>query len=197
MTAYKKNTLFQRAYWRLLRLLGFQRLSWDKQFQAGIWSRGPCNQATIERVAELCKGGRFVEFGCGEGPLLLALPANAFSDYIGYDISQVAVDKGAERAREAGLKNFRFQQCDMAKWNGDSSISLVLAEECLYYLSKIDVERFLRICCESLVPGGSILIIVHDANKHSQTLSICRQNCKVVDESLVKGRTYLTLTANK
>ena len=197
MTSYGKNTLFQRAYWRLLRFLGFQRLSWDKQFQAGVWSRGPCNQHTIDLVSKLCNGGRLVEFGCGEGPLPLALPKHAFSDYIGYDISQVAVEKGAERAREAGLQNARFQQCDMAKWKGDSSVSVVLAEECIYYLTAKDTEEFLQRCCESLVPGGSILVIIHSATKHSQTLEICRRICQVIDESLVNGRTYLTMTAKK
>jgi cyclopropane fatty-acyl-phospholipid synthase-like methyltransferase len=196
MASHDKITLFERAYWRLMRLLGFKRLAWDNQFQKGIWSRGSGNQHTINLVTDLCKGGRLVEFGCGEGPLPRALSANVFSDYIGYDVSQVAVDKATRLACEAGLQNVRFQQCDMSKWKGDSLVSLVLTEESLYYLSASDTEKFLRICRESLVPDGRILVIVHCADKHSKTLAICRKNCRVIDESLIEGCTYLTMAAS-
>jgi trans-aconitate methyltransferase len=168
-------------------------MSWDKQFKAGVWCRERPSQHTISKVAELCNGGYLVEFGCGEGTLPLALPSNSFSGYIGYDISEVAVCRARHRAYEAGLTRCRFEQGDMAKWKGGSGITLIVAEECLYYLSPRGCKKFLQRSCESLVPGGSILIIVHSAVKHFRTIGICRRSCLVRDESINGQRAYLVL----
>ncbi len=188
-----------RVYWRLLRAVGLGRLSWDMQFEAGWWGyiRGPRSEYIIRKVTELCNGGHLVEFGCGEGTLPLALPRDSFSQYIGYDISEVAVGRARARAREAGLMYCHFEQCDMAKWKGTSGVSLVVAEECLYYLTPRIAETFLRHCCESLLPGGSILVIVYSAAKTYRTLNICRRVCRVNDESVNEGRTFITLAGNK
>lgn len=189
--------ILQRVYWRLLRIAGFKRLSWDRQFEAGLWCRGMCSHLTIQRVTELCNGGRLIEFGCGEGNLPMSLPGKSFSDYMGYDISEVAVQRASERARASGLTNCSFEQCDMAKWQGASQASLILAEECLYYLNPSDMEAFLQRCVDSLIPGGTILVIVHSATKHAQTLEICRRVCRVKNEQIADGRAYLALAANR
>jgi trans-aconitate methyltransferase len=161
-----------------------------------LWSRGPWSHNEIERVTELlCNRGRLVDFGCGEGKLPTSLPRYTFSDYIGYDISEVAIQRAKERVHESGLTNCNFEQCDMAKWLGVSSASLIVVEECLYYLTPPDVEVFLQHCSDSLIPGGSILVIVYSAAKQPRTLEICRRVCPVKHESIVDGRTWLTLAA--
>ena len=186
-------TLSQRIYWRILRELGLKEASWDKQYRAGVWCRGPNCPDTVSRVTALCRGGRLVEFGCGEGSLPNLLPRSSFSDYIGYDISPTAIERARQRASLAGLSDCRFEQCDMSKWTGLASISLILAEECLYYLNPPQIGTFLRRCSESLAPGGSILVIVHSGVKHARTLDACRQWCEVKAEEWVGPRAYLTL----
>lgn len=84
----------------------------------------------------------------------------------------------------------------MAQWEGTSGVSLVVAEECLYYLRRSDAEMFLRRCCDSLVPGGSVLVIVHSMHKHASTLDSCRRMCKVKNEFIAGSRVYLVLGAN-
>ena len=187
------NGLPKRIYWRLLRALGCSQSSWDKQFEAGVWDRGPRSPHTVERVVKLCHGGRLVEFGCGEGTLAPLLPPSCYSEYFGFDISKVAVDRAAEKALAAGMTNCHYEQGDMAKWTGIPGTALILAEECLYYLSPVEVEKFLRRCCECLVPDGHILVIVHSATKHKRTLDVCREVCRVVEEAQVETRAYLTL----
>ena len=183
----------KRVLWKLARLAGLKRLSWDQQFEAGVWCRGPRSAHTLELVIKLCAGGRLVEFGCGEGDLPHLLPAGAFSEYCGIDISSVAIRIASERAREANLRGCRFDCGDMASWTGLQGLSLVLAEECLYYLSPASAEKFLERCCASLSPNGSILVIVHSATKHARTLSVCRRVCRVREETTLGSRAYLTL----
>lgn len=185
--------LFKRVFWRFLRAIGLKQAAWDRQFKAGAWCYGPRSPDTLRRVAELCDGGMLVEFGAGEGTLPLALPRKSFCQYYGYDISGVAIGRAIERAKSAGLAGCSFEQLDMARWPGSSGVSLIVAEECLYYLAARETETFLRRSCASLLPGGKILIIVHSGKKHAKTLRICRRVCRVVDESIIGGRTFLTL----
>lgn len=183
----------QKVYWRLLRVMNLRQRSWDLQFQAGMWCRGPRCPHTVEKAFALCGGGYLVEFGCGEGTLPLALPKDAFSNYRGYDISGVAVARAAEHARRAGLANCLFEQGDMARWPGDTGVSLIVLEECLYYLSPVDAVKFLQNCMKSLLPGGAILAVIHDAAKHAATIETCKQTCSVREESSQGGRLFLVL----
>lgn len=183
----------KRAYWRLLRLLGAERYSWNSQYESGVWSSGRRSPQTVALVAELCRGGRLIEFGCGEGELPHLLPAGSFSDYLGIDIADVAVACARQRAAEARLEGCRFEQADMTKWQAATGISVILAEECLYYLKPEQIEVFLDHSCASLVPEGKIVVIVHSAAKHAATLEVCRRVCRVVNEQQHGGRAYLIL----
>ncbi len=191
--AVKRMT--QRAYWRTLRWLGFRKLAWDNQFKAGIWSSGTRSPHTLRRVAALCAGGTLLEFGCGEGHLPFLLPGGSFARYTGYDISGVAIQRARQQALALQRDDIRFERCDMTEWPGSAAATLVLAEECLYYLSPSAIRRFLQRCMASLAPNGSILVIVHSASKHARTVDLCRQVCHVVDETLIGSRLFLTLTA--
>lgn len=191
----KIRCLGKRTIWHLLNLLGAKQAVWDDQFRSGLWQKKRrCNPNTVERVTSLCKGGILVEFGCGIGSLPCSLPKQAFSRYIGYDISNVAINKAKERVRKEGLNGCEFFQCDMADWQGTSCTSLIVLEESLYYLSKKKQESFLKICCNSLAPEGKILVIVYSTRKQYRTLDTCRRICKVISEEQIGARTYLTLT---
>lgn len=185
--------IFKRVHWRTLRLLGLKRLSWNDQFEAGVWRPSPRSPNTLSRVQQLCAGGKLIEFGCGEGDLPHLLPRDSFSEYTGFDISDVAVERATRRAAASGITACHFQQVDMAEWPGSHSVSLILAEECLYYLSPVQAELFLSTCSSSLASVGSILVIVHSARKHATTLEVCRQVCGVREETLIGPRTFLTL----
>jgi len=102
-----KNIL--RMYWRTLRVFGFTKFSWDKQFELGVWDRGPRSPNTIKRVSELCAGSKLIEFGFGGGSLPFLIPRNCYSEYIGYDISEVAIEVARRRARREGVKIFTLR----------------------------------------------------------------------------------------
>jgi trans-aconitate methyltransferase len=181
-------------YWYALRLFGLKQLSWNKQFEANVWCRGPNSPYTTARVEELCNGGKLIEFGAGEGNLPHLLKKECFSEYVGIDISSVAIERARRKALDAGLNNCQFEQGDMAKWKGAQSVSLIMLSECLYYLNSAEVEKFLLNAMASLTPNGSILVVVHSATKHANTLDICRRVCNVLDERYVNNsRIYLTL----
>jgi SAM-dependent methyltransferase len=189
----ERARFIDRIYWRILRVIGFKKQAWDDQFRKNIWSRGRHSEYFVDRVVSLVHGGRLIEFGCAEGGLPYELPAGAYSEYSGYDISELAISTAIARAQESSLVNCVYQQCDMANWEGGSDISLILLEECLYYLNPLQMQLFLEKCKNSLLPDGVILVVVHSAEKHAKTLELCRLMCRVIAEVPVGGRVFLTL----
>lgn len=185
----------RRLWWRALRLVGLAQLSWDRQYLAGVWDRGPRSVHTVELVAALSKGGRIVEFGCGEGLLPHVLPDGCYADYLGLDISAIAIKRARQRAASSGKAALKFERCDMASWEGTCDLTLIVVEECLYYLDTPRCEAFLSSCSRSLLPEGRILVVVHSASRHSQTLDTCRRCCNVASETTYGSRVYLVLAA--
>src|SRR5271165_6033684 len=85
-----------------------QRL-WDTEFAKGRWdvldtTPDDCVYSRIERSAN---GGSILDLGCGSGNTANELDGNSFGEYIGVDISEVAIDK-AQRRTEA---NDRAHKC--------------------------------------------------------------------------------------
>jgi trans-aconitate methyltransferase len=186
-------TLAHRTYARLLRMAGLQARGWDEQFRVAPGYYGQRSPETVRHVERLCAGGALLEFGCGEGDLPHALLPGTYSSYIGQDISRIAVERAQQRADRAGLTCTRFEHGDMAQWPGASGISLIVAEECLYYLPARTMRRFLGRCMDALSDGGSLLVIVHSAEKHASTLEACREVCHVATDLRSGGRVFLTL----
>jgi hypothetical protein len=100
------------------RAIGTQLIGWSNSTSAGVSLSFDVANVVATRISE-----EFVSYD------------------IAYDVSQVAVDATTCLAREVGLQYDRFQQRDMPKWNGDSLASLVLVEECFYYLSASETEK--------------------------------------------------------
>ena len=65
----------------------------------------------LVRTLGITRGMRVLDLGCGDGTT--ALPeATLGADVLGVDIAKNLVEAGNRRAREAGLKNCRFQEGD-------------------------------------------------------------------------------------
>ena len=187
----------QKVIWRGLRFLGLERESWNQQYKAGKWSGESRSPYMVELVSKLCGGGKLVEFGCGEGELPCLLPIGAFSEYHGIDISDVAVERAGLRVRKEGVACCKFEQGDMLNWKGIPGVSVILLEECLYYLTPRQIPVFLRRCGRCLAENGRIVVIVHSAEKHAETMDACRSACHVMQGMLVDSRAYLILSSHR
>ena len=129
----------------------------------------------IECVEELAEGGRIVELACGEGVLILAINPEVYGSYLGIDISDFALEAAVKKTQELGLFRCRFKQLDIAKWPGDSELSLIILEECLYYLNAAQQRQLLSICLNSLSPSGAVVVTLYSRPRHEQTIETCKQ----------------------
>jgi trans-aconitate methyltransferase len=172
------TTLTKKLLWASMDLLGLKQARWNSQFKAGYWDNEERSHKTVMLAQKLCKEGRIVEFGCGTGTLPAAMPSRSFSSYLGLDISNAAIDAARARGYSSAFVGHRvdFECGTMQDWQPEpSAVSLILAEECLYYLTPDEQRVFLSKCLASLAPGGSIAVMVHSAEKHAGTIAVCRE----------------------
>jgi SAM-dependent methyltransferase len=108
------------------------------------------------RTADLARGKRVLEFGCGNGANALELcrEAKAVS---GIDISDVAVEIGTKRAEDAGISNVAFHAMDAEQLQfEDDSFDMICGVGILHHL---DLQRAYAELARTLGPDGHAIFI--------------------------------------
>ncbi|GAA6209410.1 hypothetical protein NBRC116601_27030 [Cognatishimia sp. WU-CL00825] len=108
-------------------------------------------QFTLDRTRSYLKAGDHVlEIGAGTGSTALLL-ADAVAEIVATDISNAMLDVGRAKAREQGIENVRFEQCDAAQLPA-APFDVVLAHNILHLIE--DLPQVLAAVHDSLRPGG-------------------------------------------
>lgn len=104
-------------------------------------------------VDELSAGIEVVDIGCGAGHAI-NLMAKAFpvSRFVGYDISEEAVNAGKEEAHEWGLTNVTFEMRDAASLGVRETFDLATTFDAVH--DQAHPAAVLRGIYEALKPGG-------------------------------------------
>lgn len=133
---------------------------WDERYagSAQVWS-GHVN-AVIAAEAEHLAPGRALDVGCGEGGDALWLAERGW-DVLGVDLSQVAVDRAAERAAETGLaERARFEQRDLLAWAPpEQAFDLVTAA--FIHLGPTERRTAYAALASAVAPGGTLVVVAH------------------------------------
>jgi len=125
----------------------------------------------VKLVESLCRGGKIVEFGCGTGTLPGSLAPGTFSHYHGIDRSKEAIRRARANVQ---MPYVSFECCQMQDWQ-PSPASLILAEECLYYLTTEEQRAFLAKCLLAIGSTGAIAVMVHSAKRHRRTVETFKE----------------------
>jgi len=109
-----------------------------------------------EILKQIPKGDAFLDLACGTGILTRKI-AKKFpnSKITGVDITEGYLNIAKKNSSE--YKNISYIQQDAEKLNLDSKFDCIISS----YISKYcDAEVLVKVCCEHLKPGGSI--VLHD-----------------------------------
>ena len=134
------------------------RAEWDERYAAAeqVWSGRP-NGALVAEVAEL-RPGRALDVGCGEGADAVWLARRGW-DVTALDVSQVALDRAALHARQAGA-TVRWVHAGLVQaLLPAGAFDLVSAQyPALRRTPGGDAERALL---AAVAPGGTLLVVHH------------------------------------
>jgi SAM-dependent methyltransferase len=112
----------------------------------------------VEGIDEhLTAGIDVMDAGCGRGSALLALaeryPASRF---VGYDLCQDAIDFASRAARDAGLRNIRFECRDLTGYDERECFDFVTSFDAVH--DQKDPQQLIRSLHAALRPGGIYLM---------------------------------------
>ncbi len=133
--------------------------TWDARYAASeqVWSREP-NQFVAAELAELPLGTA-VDLAAGEGRNAIWLASRGWSA-TAVDFSQVALDKGARLAGEAGI-DVTWVCADATTWQPPEPVDLVVIA--YLQLPAEERRRAVRGAATMLRPGGTLLLVAHDS----------------------------------
>ena len=138
-----------------------KRSLWNAEFAGGRWdnlsqTHGDCLYRPLEQYAN---GGSVLDLGCGSGNTGTELSANAYRDYTGVDISDVAIETAKKRARENGrlVKN-RYIQWDISSYEPSQPFDVILFRDSIYYVAGPKLKGMLDRYSKCLKPGGVFIV---------------------------------------
>jgi len=108
--------------------LDADRIKWNRRFSSqhsylGA-SASPFLQREIERIKRLAPGKRALDIACGEGRNSIFLAMHGFAT-TGLDISDIAIEKAEQQARENGL-SIDFRRVDLDEYRIAEQYDVVL-----------------------------------------------------------------------
>jgi cyclopropane fatty-acyl-phospholipid synthase-like methyltransferase len=141
-----------------------KRAIWQRKYRAGYSLPQPSD------VLELLKARHNVlEMGCGIGAMLRELRANGWTGrYRGVEISKHAV-------RLCPIdKNAAFEVSSMEDYRPLGHYDAIIFVETIYYVSLKRVPELIDVLRGCLLPGGTIIMRIHDHRKYARYVTALR-----------------------
>ncbi len=109
-------------------------------------------------IDRLTGGATVVDIGCGAGSAVL-LMAKAFprSTFHGYDISQFALARAAQKLQESGLENVRFDDPRESPMPTDASADFITTFDCIHDMTH--PTEMMSIIRQAIKPDGVWLLV--------------------------------------
>ena len=151
-------------------------VEWDERYTShdqGLWSGRP-NGALVAELAGR-RPGRALDVGCGEGADAIWL-ARAGWQVTGVDISEVALERAAASAREAGV-TVEWVCADIAV-SPPSAGTYDLVSVQYPALKQSPGDGAIRALLDAVAPGGTLLVVGH---AHVDPDYACRHGFEVAD----------------
>ncbi len=135
---------------------------WEERYrdEGRVWSGRP--NPLLVREAGPLPPGTALDLGCGEGGDAIWLASQGW-EVTAVDVSDTALRRGAEHARDAGVAaKIRWERHDLSQTFPEGSFDLVSAQF-LHSPVAADGEReaILRRAAAAVAPGGILLVVGH------------------------------------
>lgn len=139
---------------------------WNREFSEGRWNfieKTP-GDVVYAYVEKYCRHGSILDLGCGSGNTGCELDRDSYEDYVGVDISDVAVQKAKRRSKRSGRwqKNSYFQG-DIAAFRPKKQVDVILFRESIYYIPRSRISAVLERYAGYLKAGGVEIVRWHEA----------------------------------
>lgn len=141
-----------------------EREQWDERYAAAelVWSAEPNRYVAEELAGE--PPGRALDLGTGEGRNAIWLAGQGWQ-VTAVDFSAAGLAKAARLADKQGVA-VEWVAADLRQYQPAETYDLVLIA--YIHLPPADFTRLLSMAASALAPGGTLLVIGHDADNISR-----------------------------
>lgn len=136
----------------------FDETFWDERYRSApsVWSHNP-NPHLVSETADLPPGAA-LDVGCGEGADAIWLAQHGWT-VTAIDLSTVALDRAAARARELGVDGIEWSHVDVTAGPIGGPFDLVSAQ--FVHLPSGQRSGLHRLLAEAVRIGGTLLVGGH------------------------------------
>ena len=158
---------------------------WNKEFTVGRWESLECsaNDSVYPYVEKYCCGGDILDLGCGSGNTGCELNPRSYENYVGVDISDVALEKARRRSEtcQRGKKNQYVQSC-ISAYVPDAKYNVILFRESIYYIPRRQIMATFERYSGYLKEEGVLIVRWHDKAVAEDLLKLISGAFKVVEQ---------------
>lgn len=158
---------------------------WNSEYVSGRWGQpdSTASDCVYPCLVDHAAGGSILELGCGACPTAVELPFDAYSSFVGVDISDVAVEEAIRRSAASGRasKN-RFEASDIVSYLPKNRFNVILFRDSIYYLPPGKIKSTLSRYANYLTKDGVFIARGHsEIPKLAAALEIVEGNFTVLE----------------
>jgi len=162
-----------------------KRRVWDEEYSSGKWDLSGAKPPSVrDPIYQFLDrhglGARILDLGCGTGVTALEMTA-AFREYIGVDVSDVAIvtaNREAYRNSTCAGKT-RFCVGDISDFAPVGEFDVILFRESIYYLPTHQIKKALDHYGSYLSENGVFIFRLCNRNKYSSIIDLLEKNFRV------------------
>lgn len=145
-----------------------KKFLWDKEFSGSKWdfidnTAGDCIYPHLEKYAQK---GDILDLGCGPGNTANELSSAAYCNYVGVDVSEVALAKAMTRTQKSGRANKNtFVRADLVGYVPTHEFDVILFRESLYHVPLGQILPIMSKYSRYLKTSGVFVVRLYAADK--------------------------------
>jgi len=181
-----------------------KRFFWDREFASGKWDfiNDTAGDASYPYLEKYGRNGSILDLGCGPGNTANELAVTAYRDYLGVDVSEVAMDKARERTQQCGRSGKNsFVQGDMLSFVPPRQFDVILLRESVYHVAMGELKSMFDRYSRYLTKNGVFVVklVTGDRYTSKARVRIIESQFEVVEkgEHSRDGSTVLVFRAKQ
>jgi SAM-dependent methyltransferase len=161
---------------------------WDAEYRSGKWDSGHSKRSVVRDpiyrfLDRYGLGARILDLGCGAGLTAFEM-MSAFREYVGVDVSDVAI---ASANRDASLDpayagKTRFCVGDISDFAPVGEFDVILFRESIYYLPTHQIKKAFDHYSLFLSENGVFILRLCNRYKYSAIIDLLERNLRIQEK---------------